>query len=290
MSLLEPFRYGFMLEALMVGALVGSVCAVLSCYLVLKGWSLMGDAISHAVLPGVVGAYMLGLPLAVGALASGLFCAIATGWIKANTRIKEDTVMGIVFTGLFALGLVMFTKVETDAHLNHILFGNILGIERDDLIQTVVSAGVTLLIVLVMRKDLLLFCFDPAHARAIGLNTTLLYYLLLCLLAATIVASLQAVGIILVIAMLVTPGCIGLMLTDRFDRMLMIAAASAVLASCAGVYISFFINGATGSCIVLAQAFLFLLALLFAPKRGMVAMRRRDSVTNGDIAGTKDAE
>lgn len=289
MSLLEPFRYGFMLEALLVGSLVGAVCAVLSCYLILKGWSLMGDAISHAVLPGVVGAYMLGLPLAVGALASGLFCAVATGWIKANSRIKEDTVMGIVFTGLFALGLVMFTKVTTDAHLNHILFGNILGIERDDLLQTIGAALLTLAVVLVLRKDLLLFCFDAAHARAIGLNTTFLYYLLLSLLAVTIVASLQAVGIILVIAMLVTPGCIGHMLTDRFDRMLMIAAASAILASCTGVYVSFFINGATGSCIVLAQAFLFFLAFLFAPKRGMLAMRRRDSVTNGDTAGAKDA-
>ena len=274
MSLLEPFRYGFMIDAMLVGALVGAVCAVLSCYLVLKGWSLMGDAISHAVLPGVVGAYVLGLPLVVGAFASGLFCAVVTGWIKANSRIKEDTVMGIVFTGLFALGLVMFTKVETDAHLNHILFGNILGIERDDMIQSVIAAVVTLLVILALRKDLLLFCFDPAHARAIGLNTGMLYYVLLSLLAATIVASLQAVGIILVVAMLVTPGCIGHMLTDRFDRMLLIASTSSVLASVAGVYVSFFINGSTGACIVLAQALLFVLAFVFAPKHGLIAARR----------------
>lgn len=275
MNLLTPFQYGFMIEALLVGALVGAVCAVLSCYLVLKGWSLMGDAISHAVLPGVVAAYMLGLPLAIGAFASGLFCATATGWIKSNTRIKEDTVMGIVFTGLFALGLVMFTKVETEAHLNHILFGNILGIERGDMIQTLAASLLTLLVIFVMRKDLLLFCFDPAHARAIGLNTNLLYYILLALLAATIVASLQAVGIILVVAMLITPGCTARLLTDRFDRMLLIAAGSSVLASCLGVYVSFFINGATGACIVLAQSALFVLAFVFGPKHGLIANRKR---------------
>lgn len=274
MSLLAPFQYSFMTEALLVGALVGAVCAVLSCYLVLKGWSLMGDAVSHAVLPGVVGAYLLGLPLAVGAFTSGLFCAAATGWIKSNTRIKEDTVMGIVFTGLFAFGLVLFTKVETEAHLNHILFGNILGIERDDLLQTIVASVVTLLVVLPMRRDLLLFCFDAAHARAIGMNTQWLYYVLLSLLAATIVASLQAVGIILVVAMLITPGCTARMLTDRFDRMLLIAAGSSVLASCLGVYVSFFINGSTGACIVLAQSLLFVLAFIFGPKHGLMASRR----------------
>ena len=275
MSWLAPLQYPFMVEALMISALVGSVCAVLSCYLVLKGWSLMGDAISHAVLPGIVIAYMLGLPLAIGAFAAGLLCATATGWIKASTRIKEDTVMGIVFTGLFAFGLVLFTKVETEAHLNHILFGNILGIERADMIQTIIASVLTLVIILIMRKDLLLFCFDVAHARAIGLNTPLLYYLLLALLAATIVASLQAVGIILVVAMLVTPGCTARLLTDRFDHMLLIAAGSSVLASCLGVYVSFFINGATGSCIVLAQAALFVLAFIFGPKHGLLAARKR---------------
>ena len=275
MNLLAPFQYSFMTEAMLVGALVGAVCAVLSCYLVLKGWSLMGDAISHAVLPGIVGAYMLGLPLAVGAFVSGLFCAAATGWIKSNTRIKEDTVMGIVFTGLFALGLVMFTKVETDAHLNHILLGNILGIERAAMIQTLVASLLTLAVILFMRKDLLLFCFDPAHARAIGLNTNLLYYILLAVLATTIVASLQAVGIILVVAMLITPGCTARLLTDRFDHMLLIAASSSVLASCLGVYASYFMNGATGACIVLAQAAMFTLAFVFGPKHGLIAARKR---------------
>ncbi|TDU81366.1 manganese/iron transport system permease protein [Prosthecobacter fusiformis] len=274
MNWLDPFQYSFMNEALLIGALVGAVCAVLSCYLVLKGWSLMGDAISHAVLPGVVLAYIIGLPLALGAFASGLLCATATGWIKSNSRIKEDTVMGIVFTGLFALGLVMFSKVESDLHLTHILFGNILGIERVVMLQTAVTAIVTLMVTLLMRKDLLLFCFDPAHARAIGQNTALTYYVFLALLAATIVASMQAVGIILVVAMLVTPGCTARLLTDRFDHMLLIASSSSVLASCLGVYASFFINGSTGACIVLAQALFFTLAFIFAPKHGLIAGKR----------------
>lgn len=273
--LLEPFQYGFMVEAFLLAALIGAVCAVLSCYLVLKGWSLMGDAISHAVLPGIVLAYLVGAPLAIGAFLSGLLCAAATGWIKSNSRVKEDTVMGIVFTGLFALGLVLFTKVPADVHLNHILFGSLLGIERHDMVQAVISGGITLIVILVMRKDLLLYCFDPNQARAVGLNTTFLHYLLLSLLSATIVASLQAVGIILTVAMLVTPGCIAYLLTDRFGRMLWIAVASAVFSAVVGTYISYFLDGATGACIVLTQALLFMIALFAAPKHGVIANRRR---------------
>ena len=269
--LIEPFTYPFMRDAMLVGAIIGAVCAVLSCYLVLKGWSLMGDAISHAVLPGIVVAYAIGAPLALGAFASGLLCAVATGFIKENSRVKEDTVMGVVFTGLFAFGLVLFTKVKSDLHLDHILFGNILGIERRDLIESCVVAGVTLTIVLALRRDLLLFCFDPNHARAIGLPTRFLNYLLLALLAGTIVAALKAVGIILVIAMLVTPGCIAYLLTDRFGRMLWIATASAVFSSLAGVYVSFFLNGSTAACMVLVQSLIFLAALVFAPKHGLLA-------------------
>jgi len=269
--LLEPFQFSFMTDAMLVGAIVGAVCAVLSCFLVLKGWSLMGDAISHAVLPGIVIAYAVGAPLALGAFASGLFCAVATGWIKANSRVKEDTAMGVVFTGMFAFGLVLFTKIKTDLHLDHILFGNILGIEPRDRLESCVVAGVTLLIVLVLRRDLLLFCFDPHHARAIGLPTRFLYYLLLSLLAATIVAALKAVGIILVIAMLVTPGCIAYLLTDRFPRMLWIATGSAVFSSLAGVYVSFFLNASTAACMVLVQALIFLVTLVLAPKYGLLA-------------------
>jgi ABC-type Mn2+/Zn2+ transport system permease subunit len=273
-ALLEPFRYPFMVDAMIVGAAIGAVCAVLSCYLVLKGWSLMGDAISHAVLPGIVIAYAIGLPLAVGAFLSGLFCAVATGYIKANSRVKEDTVMGVVFTGLFAFGLVLFTKVKSDLHLDHILFGNILGLEPGDLRNTLLVAGLTLAVVLALRRDLLLFCFDPAQARTIGLPVQLLYYLLLSLLAVTIVVSLKAVGIILVIAMLVTPGCVAYLLSDRFGTMLGIAVATAVGSSLIGVYVSFFLNASTGACIVLVQALVFLGALGFAPKHGLFKWRR----------------
>lgn len=259
-----------MVEAMLVGAVVGAVCAVLSCFLILKGWSLMGDAISHAVLPGIVGAYALGIPLAIGAFGSGLFCAVATGYIKTNSRVKEDTVMGVVFTGLFAFGLVLFTKVKSDLHLDHILFGNILGLAPGDMRDTLIVGGLTLMVILALRRDLLLYCFDPGHARVLGLRTNFLYYLLLSLLAVTIVVSLKAVGIILVIAMLVTPGCIAYLLSDRFERMLWIASTSAVFSSVGGVYISFFLNASTGACIVLLQAVIFLIALGFAPKQGLL--------------------
>lgn len=274
-KLLLPFQFPFMVDAMIVGVAVGAVCSVLSCYLVLKGWSLMGDAISHAVLPGIVIAYAVGAPLAVGAFASGLLCAVLTGFIKANSRVKEDTVMGVVFTGLFAFGLVIFTKVKSDLHLDHILFGNILGLAAGDLRDTLIAAGFTLAVILMLRRDLLLYCFDPGHARTIGLRTQVLYYLLLSLLAVTIVVSLKAVGIILVIAMLVTPGCIGYLLTDRFNRMMWIAFASATSSSFLGVYVSFFLDASTGACIVLLQASIFLVTLVFAPKHGLLAARRR---------------
>lgn len=283
--LLEPFQYGFMVDAMIVGAAVGAVCAVLSCYLVLKGWSLMGDAISHAVLPGIVIAYAIGVPLAAGAFASGLLCAILTGFIKANSRVKEDTVMGVVFTGFFAFGLVLFTKVKSDLHLDHILFGNILGLVPGDLRDTLIVGGVTFATVLALRRDLLLYCFDSGHARTIGLRTGVLYYLLLSLLAVTIVVSLKAVGIILVIAMLVTPGCVGYLLTDRFSRMLVIAIATAVGSSLIGVYLSFFLNASTGACIVLLQAGVFLVALIVAPKHGLLAARRHRRAAGETAAG-----
>jgi manganese/iron transport system permease protein len=273
--LLEPFQYPFMVDAMVVGVAVGAVCAVLSCYLVLKGWSLMGDAISHAVLPGIVIAYAAGIPLAIGAFASGLLCAVLTGYIKANSRVKEDTVMGVVFTGLFAFGLVIFTKIKTDLHLDHILFGNILGLADGDMRDTLIVGGIVLAVILALRRDLLLYCFDSAHARTIGLRTGILYYLLLSLLAVTIVVSLKAVGIILVIAMLVTPGCVGYLLTDRFGTMMIIAVSTAVGSSFTGVYVSFFINASTGACIVLLQAAVFVVALFLAPKHGLIAARRQ---------------
>jgi manganese/iron transport system permease protein len=263
--LLVPLSYGFMQRALAVAILVGAVCAVLSCFLVLKGWSLMGDAVSHAVLPGIVVAFMLGVPLAAGAFAAGLFCAVATGYLRENSRIKEDTVMGIVFSGMFGLGLVLFTKVDTDQHLNHVLFGNMLGVTPRDLIETAAVSGLCLAAVLVKRRDLMLYCFDPAYAQAIGLPVRLLHYGLLILLSLTIVASLKAVGIILVVAMLIAPGAIAYLITKRFERMLAIAAAVAVGSCVAGTIASFHIDGATGPCIVLIQAAVFVLAFLLAP-------------------------
>jgi manganese/iron transport system permease protein len=278
-----PLSYGFMQRALMVATLTGAVCAVLSCYLVLKGWSLMGDAVSHAVLPGIVLAFVLGLPLAVGAFAAGLFCAVATGYLKDNSRVKEDTVMGIVFSGMFGLGLVLFTKVETEQHLLHVLFGNMLGVTTSDLIETAVVAGLTLTVVLAKRRDLLLYCFDPRHARAVGLRVEWLHYGLLVLLALTIVASLKAVGVILVVAMLVAPGATAYLVTRRFDRMLMVAAAAAIASSVLGTIVSFHINGSTGPCIVLIQAALFALALLW----DQVLRRRRPAESPAVAAAQK---
>lgn len=269
-----PLSYPFMQRALVVSILVAAVCAVLSCYLVLKGWSLMGDAISHAVLPGIVVAFVLGLPLALGAFAAGLACALLTGYLKENSRIKEDTVMGIVFSGMFGLGLVIFTKVDTDQHLMHILFGNVLGVSIRDLVETALVAGVTLAIVVVKRRDLLLYCFDPNHARSIGLPVQVLHYGLLILLSLTIVAALKAVGIILVIAMLIAPGATAYLLTDSFERMLVIATAMAIASAAIGTIASFHLDGATGACIVLVQSAIFVLAFLFAPKHGVLRRGR----------------
>ena len=262
-----PLSFSFMQRAMLVAVLVGAVSAVLSCYLVLKGWSLMGDAISHAVLPGIVLAFVLGLPLSVGAFAAGLTCATLTGYLKEHSRLREDTVMGIVFSGMFGLGLVLFTKVETEQHLNHILFGNLLGVTNSELIEAVIISVGVLLTVLVLRRDLLVYCFDQQHARAIGLPVRGLHYGLLALLSLAIVASLKVVGIILVVAMLVAPGATAYLLTNRFDRMLLIALAVAIGSGVAGTLISFHIDGATGPTIVLIQALMFTAALATARLR-----------------------
>jgi ABC-type Mn2+/Zn2+ transport system permease subunit len=270
----EPFRYAFMQDALLVGVLVGAMCAVLSCFLVLKGWSLMGDAVSHAVLPGIVIAYIVGLPLALGAFIAGIFCATGSGFLKRNSRIKEDTAMGVVFTGMFAIGLVIFSRTPSDLHLDHILLGNILGITRAQFWQTIGLGSLVLLVSLILRKDLLLICFDPGQARVMALPDRFLNYLLLGLLALAIVVALQAVGIILVVAMLVTPGCVAHLWTDRFDRMLAISAASAIVATVSGILISYHLDASTGGCIVLVQAALFLVSLVIAPKYGMLGRMR----------------
>jgi manganese/iron transport system permease protein len=265
--LLEPLAHGFMQRALVLAVLIGATCAVLSCFLVLRGWSLMGDAISHAVLPGVVAAYALGLPIALGAFLAGLGSAILTGYLAASSRVKADTVLGIVLSGMFALGLVMLVKVPSDVDLMHILFGNILGLDEADLWESGLIAAATLAIVLARRRDLLALSFDEKHATAIGLPVRTLHYGLLALLALTVVAALKAVGVILVVAMLIVPGATGFLLARRFDAMLKVAAAVAILSSVAGTYVSFFADVATGPAIVTIQAGLFTLAAVGAHVR-----------------------
>ncbi|HGJ5858992.1 MAG TPA: metal ABC transporter permease [Arsenophonus nasoniae] len=261
--LITPFIFPFMQKAIITALVTGTVCAILSCFLILKGWSLMGDAISHAVLPGIVIAFVIGIPLSIGAFASGIFCAFATGYLKENSRVKEDTVMGIVFSGMFAFGLVLFARIDTDQHLTHILFGNILGITAAEFKQTLWISGFTIAIILLKRKDFMLYCFDPNQAKVIGLLVKLLHYGLLSLLALTIVASLQAVGIILVIAMLISPGIIAFTLCQNFNRMLIIAVIASTTSSLIGTILSFHIDAATGPCIVLTQAIYFIAALIY---------------------------
>ena len=292
--LVEPLSYRFLVQAIWVSAFVGLVCAVLSCYITLKGWSLMGDAISHAVVPGVVVAYALGIPFAIGAFLFGFGATVAIGYVKSQTRLKEDAVIGVVFTGFFALGLVLVTKIPSNVDLFHILFGNVLGISQQDIIQTLIAGTITLIVILVRRKDLLLFCFDPNHAKAIGLNTQVMYYTLLSVLALTIVTALQTVGIILVISMLVTPGSIAYLLSDRFDRMLWISVISSVFSCVMGTYLSYHLDVSTGGCIVVLLTLLFVVAMIFAPKYGIVAQYYRknsnrvlDEEQDQDLVHTK---
>lgn len=272
---IEPLQYGFLRQAIWVSAFVGLVCAVLSCYITLKGWSLMGDAISHAVVPGVVVAYALNIPFAIGAFLFGFGATVAIGYIKSNTRLKEDAVIGIVFTGFFAFGLVLVTKIPSNIDLFHILFGNVLGISTQDIIQTLIAGSITLVVIALRRQDLLLFCFDPNHAKAIGLRPQVMYYTLLSVLALTIVAALQTAGIILVISMLVTPGSIGYLLSDRFDYMLAIAVASSVFSCVMGTYLSYHFDLSTGGSIVVLLTLLFLVAMVLAPKYGILAQTLR---------------
>jgi manganese/iron transport system permease protein len=276
-ELLQPFAFGFMRQAFVIALLVAVPMALLSCLLVLKGWSLMGDAISHAVLPGVVLAYIAGIPLAVGAFAAGMTCALSVGYLKENSRIKEDTVMGIVFSGMFGLGIVLYTKIQSDVHLDHILFGDMLGLTWGDVAQSGIIALVSTGLVLVFRRDLLLNAFDPQHARAIGLPVRLLHYGLLAVLSLTIVGALKAVGIILAIAMLIGPGAIAFLLTRRFDRMLAVAVVTAVGASFFGVYLSFFLNSAPAPTIVLLMSAGFVAAFLTARRRTRRAERAAGS-------------
>ena len=267
--LLDPLTHDFMRRALMVSALVGGVCGLLSCYMTLKGWALMGDAVSHAVMPGVVVAYALGLPFSLGAFVFGVGSVALIGFVKQKSRIKEDTVIGLVFTGFFALGLVLVSKIKSNIDLMQILFGSPLGISRSDVNQTLIISFIVISILLIFRKDLMLYCFDAKHARSIGINTGILHYLLLTLLSLSAVVGLQTVGIILVVAMLITPGATAYLLTDRFDRMTILAVISSSFSSILGVYISYWSDIETGGSIVLVQTLIFLIAFLFAPRYGI---------------------
>jgi manganese/iron transport system permease protein len=273
-TLLMPFAFSFMQQAFVIAVLVATPMAMLSAFLVLKGWSLMGDAISHAVLPGVVLAYIAGIPLAIGAFAAGMVCALATGFLKENSRVKEDTVMGIVFSGMFGLGIVLYTKIQTDVHLDHILFGDILGVTWGDVVQTGVIAAITVGAIGIFGRDLLLHAFDPQHAQAIGLPVRLLHYGLLAILSLTIVGALKAVGIILAIAMLIAPGAIAFLLTDRFSRMMLVSVIIAVTASFFGVYLSFFIDSAPAPTIVLLMSIAFIAAFIYSRWKTARAERR----------------
>lgn len=277
-TLLIPLQYEYMVKAIWVSALIGGVCGLLSCFVTLKGWSLMGDALSHAVVPGVALAALLGLPFAIGAFFAGLLAAAGMGFLKARTQLREDAVIGVVFTTFFAAGLLMISLRPSGVSLRTIVFGNILGISDPDMRQVIAISMATLVVLVLKWRDLVFFCFDPNQARALGLNTTGLHFTLLTLLAATAVASLQTVGACLVVATLVTPGATAYLLTDRFGRMLAIAGAIGITTGAVGAYASYFLDGSTGGCIVVLQTLLFLTALVMGPKHGMLASRARRRV------------
>ena len=274
-TLLLPLQFPFMQNAMWITVLIAPAAALLSCFLVLKGWSLMGDATSHAVLPGVVLAYMAGIPLIIGAFLAGLFCALSTGFIKDHSRVKQDTVMGVVFSGMFGLGIVIYTQIETELHLDHILFGNMLGVGSGDLWTAGSIAGAVALILALKWRDILAHAFDPVQAKMVGLRVGLIHYGLLAILSATIVAMLSSVGIILAIAFLIAPGAIAFLLTRRFSTMLAMSVAVALAAGLSGVYASFWLDSAPAPTIVLILTGVFLLALVWqAVRQGQVARLR----------------
>ncbi|NRB31207.1 MAG: metal ABC transporter permease [Rhizobiaceae bacterium] len=273
--LLQPFDYGYMVNAMWVSALVGGVCAFLSVYLMLKGWSLIGDALSHSIVPGVAGAYMLGLPFALGAFLSGGLAAGAMLFLNQRSGLREDAIIGLIFTSFFGLGLFMISLSPASVNIQTITLGNILAISPEDTLQLVIISVVSLTVLLLKWKDLLVVFFDENHARSIGLNPGLLKVVFFTLLSACTVAALQTVGAFLVIAMVVTPGATAYLLTDRFPRLLMISVAIGVSTSFLGAYTSYFLDGATGGIIVCLQTTLFLLAFFLAPKHGLLAAKRR---------------
>ena len=273
--LLEPFGYHYMVNAMWVSALVGGVCAFLSCFLMLKGWSLIGDALSHSIVPGVAGAYLFGLPMFIGAFFSGGLAAAAMLFLNQRTKLREDAVIGLIFSAFFGLGLFMVSLSPTAVNIQTIVLGNILAITPADTLQLAVIGLVSVAVLLIKWKDLMVTFFDESHARSIGLNPTRLKILFFTLLSASTVAALQTVGAFLVICMVVTPGATAYLLTDRFARLLMIAVAIGALTSLTGAYASYFLDGATGGVIVVLQTLIFLLVFLLAPKHGLLAARKR---------------
>lgn len=274
-TLLIPFTYGYMANAIWVSALVGAVCAFLSAYLMLKGWSLIGDALSHSIVPGVAGAYMLGLPFALGAFLSGGIAALTMLFLNSRTGLREDAIIGLIFTGFFGLGLFMISLDPVSVDIQAITMGNILAISPADTLQLAIIGGVSLLILLAKWRDLMVVFFDETHARTVGLHPTRLRILFFSLLAACTVAAMQTVGAFLVIAMVVTPGATAYLLTDRFPRLIALSVAIGALTSAFGAYISFFLDGATGGVIVVMQTLIFLVVFAFAPTHGALAARRR---------------
>ncbi|WP_165496039.1 metal ABC transporter permease [Phytopseudomonas daroniae] len=273
--LLEPFSYGYMVNAMWVSTLVGMVCALLSVYLMLKGWSLIGDALAHSIVPGVAGAYMLGLPFALGAFGAGTLAAGAMLFLNQRSKLKEDVIIGLIFSSFFGLGLFMVSLSPTSVNIQTIVLGNILAITPGDTLQLLLIAGITMAVLAVRWKDLMVVFFDENHARSIGLSPTRLKAIFFILLSACTVAAMQTVGAFLVIAMVVTPGATAYLLSDRFDRLLLIAACIGGLSSFIGAYASYFLDGATGAIIIVLQTGVFLLAFCFAPKHGLLAARRR---------------
>jgi ABC-type Mn2+/Zn2+ transport system permease subunit len=274
-ELLIPFQYDYMIRAILTSAMIGVVCAALSCFITLRGWSLMGDALAHSIVPGVALAYLGGIPFSIGAFIAGLLAAAAMGGIRGTTRIKEDAVIGIVFTTFFAAGILLISLFPSNINLKTILYGNVLSIATTDIIQMVTISVAALLVIAVKWRDLVVVCFDPAHARAIGMNVPFMNMLLLTLLAATSVAALQAVGACLVVAMLVTPGATAYLFCDRFGPMLTVAMCIGAITGAAGAYGSYFLNGSTGGCIVVLQTAVFLASLAFSPRHGVLASRWR---------------
>jgi manganese/iron transport system permease protein len=276
-DIILPFQFGFMQNAFLIGIMVAVPTALLSCFLVMKGWALMGDAVSHAILPGIVLAYIFGFPLLIGAFLAGMLCALMTGFLTTNSRVKQDTVMGVVFSGMFGVGIVLYVSIKTDLHLDHILFGHLLGVNGNDLFLTAAIAVPVSLILMLKWKDLMLHSFDAMQAKASGLSVGILHYGLLTMISLGVVATLAATGLILAIGLLIAPGAIAFLLTRRFAYMLWLAVGISVSAMIMGIYLSFFINSAPAPTVILILTFWFMMAFIYRMVRIKMLTTRMES-------------